>query len=83
MQETRVRSLVQEDPTSFGAKAQAPQLLSLCPRAEGLQLLSPQDAPTGPVLQNLRTTGEAPREPTHRSEEQHQLAATREKPVLQ
>ena len=68
-------------PESRGAAATEPTGRSYWARKA--HLLGPQDAPTGPVLQNLRTTGEAPREPTHRSEEQRQLTATREKPVLQ
>ena len=42
--ETRVRSLIQEDPTSCGAAG--PQLLSLHSKAQELQLLSPRDANT-------------------------------------
>ena len=42
MQETRVRSLLCEDPTCLGAaKPRAPQLLSLDLRAQKLQLQSP------------------------------------------
>ena len=49
MQGTRIRAMVQEDPTCRGATkpvghnywAHAPQLLSLCSRAHEPQLLSP------------------------------------------
>ena len=41
MQETQVQSLIQEDPTCLGVTACAPQLSSLCSRAQRSQLLSP------------------------------------------
>ena len=49
MQETQVRSLIQEDPTCCGATTEplwhhVSQLLSLCSRARDLQLLSPSVA---------------------------------------
>ena len=43
-QGTRVRALVQEDPTCCGAHE--PQLLSLCSRAREPQLLSPRATTT-------------------------------------
>ena len=46
-QETRVRALVQEDPTCRGAtKPPVPQLLSLRSRAHEPQLLSPRATTT-------------------------------------
>ena len=46
MQETRVRTLVWEDPTCLGATKPVPQLLSLRSRAREPQLLSPRAATT-------------------------------------
>ena len=41
MQETRVRSLVLEDPACCSKEARAPRLLSLCSRAREPRLLKP------------------------------------------
>ena len=63
---TRVRALVQEDPTCHGAtKARGPQLLSLRSRAREPQLLKP--ARLEPVLRNKRS--HCNEKPTHRNEE--------------
>ncbi|CAI9180482.1 unnamed protein product [Rangifer tarandus platyrhynchus] len=54
MQETRVRSLVQEGPTCHGAtKTHVPQLLSLCSGASEPKLLSQQALE--PVVCNNRS----------------------------
>ena len=54
MQRTPVQSLVWEDPTCYGTtKSHVPQLLSLCSRAEELQLLKTMYLE--PVLRNKRS----------------------------
>ena len=83
MQETHVRSLVQEDPTCCGATK--PQLSSLCSRAQEkhqahvLQLLKPTHPRT--LLRHKRS--HCSEKPVHCNEEWVLLATTREKPSQQ
>ena len=84
MQGTRVRALVQEDPTCCGATkpvchnylAWALEPVTHNYWAHVLQLLKP--ACLEPVLRNKR--GHRSEKPAHRNEEQPPLAATRESP---
>ena len=61
MQEAQVQFLVQEDPIHWGSNwVHMPQVLSLCPRAQELQLLSPELQLLKPVSPEDHTPQEKP-----------------------
>ena len=65
-----MQSLLQEDPTCCGATKLVPQLMSLCSRAQELQLL--KLLPLDSVLRNKRS--HCSEKPVHCKEKQPQLS---------
>ena len=77
MQETRVQSLLQEDPMCQSHKACVPQLLSLCSRAQEPQQLSPLSL--GHMLPSK--SRHHSEKDTHATREEPQLTAAGEEPA--